>query len=414
MIHQLSKLFTVLALVGIAAGPVWAQQRAAKPERYVVAGDAGAKLRNLADAGAKVVLDAQKGTVLAVYGERAGYLDVEAPGGVSCWVFGRSLRATGVPGVLEVTKNRVTMRPLPNSDITSYPLPQLLSSGDRVWVIARNDATKPLAEDWVNIWSPPGVRAWVKSTETGAIPAGKDGKSLWNDAAKKLLSARKPVDLSPKSNLPRVPEEDVKQTATTGVVEASSQVSASAMQEARTLLIEADKLYDAARATNTADYGPARNAYERVLVLASTGHVADRARARLSEITAREELHAMKADHARAKEERAAERTRLEKELEEARLTRTDPLIGKFQSRGWLEKEERRGEDPVYTIHWAGMPQSEVVCASGRYDLELYVGFEIGIVGGASRAPVPASAGARPRPIQYEVMKVEVISGRGR
>jgi len=381
------------------------------PTHYVRSAQRGAVLRNLASKKGQVVLEVPSGGILAVYGQNAGFLDVEVPGGTKVWVFGRSLSATDVPGVLEVTRPRVAMRPLPVSEIRSYPMPQYLDVGDRVWVIARNDATKPMNEDWIRVWSPPGARAWVRAEETLALKAGVSGTQAWKSSVREILEQRKPLSLKPAAMTPAAaPTLAAKTPNATQPQETFRPASV----EANAAMAEADRLFAATRKLAVKDFGPARSAYERVLVLASKGPLAARAQAQLDQIKLFDDLAALRTEVEAADKARADEATRLAQELELARLRRSDPLVGRYQVRGWLEARPVIGEEaPLYIIRWAGEDQSELISSDGRYDLSLYVGFELGVVGGASRAPIPASVSNRRRPVQYDVLKLEVISGRG-
>lgn len=382
------------------------------PTHYVRAAQRGAQLKNLASTKGQTVLDVPAGGLLAVYGQKAGFLDVEAPGGARVWVYGRSLKTTDVPGVLEVTRPRVAMRPLPNSEIRSYPLPQYLNVGDRVWVISRSDPSKSLGEDWIRVWSPPGARAWVRAEETVSLEAGANGADLWKSEMKSILAARKPLSLQPAA----ATSGNSGSKANSGITPTSTQKTYEpASAEANAAMAEADRLYAAARALEVKDFSQARAAYERVLVLAPKGALAERAQQQLEQIRLFDELASLKAEVELAESTRTEEAARLQRELEEARLRKSDPLVGRYQVRGWLESRRLLGEEePVYFIRWAGEDSSELICSDGRYDLSLYVGFEVGIVGGASRAPIPASGGTKPRPVQYDIVRIEVISGRGR
>lgn len=380
------------------------------PTHYVNAAQRGATLRNLASKKGQPVLEVGAGGILAVYGQNAGFLDVEVPGGTQVWVYGRSLKTTDVPGVLEVTRPRVAMRPLPVSEIRSYPMPQYLDVGDRVWVIARNDTTKAMNEDWIRVWSPPGARAWVRAEETVALKAGVSGAQAWKSAVRKILDSRKPLSLKPAVVTPAA----APVSTSMGSPKATQETFKPASAEAHAALAEADRLFMAARSLETKDFGPARAAYERVLVLAPKGSIAVTAQRQLDQIKLFDDLAKLRTEVEAAEATRSAEATRLESDLEEARLRRSDPLVGRYQVRGWLEARKMLGEDePLYFIRWAGEDQSELISSDGRYDLSLYVGFELGVVGGASRAPIPASVTSNRRPVQYDVLKLEVISGRG-
>lgn len=375
---------------------------------YARAAEGGARLRNLASDKGNVVGDLPQGGLMKVYGETAGYLDVEVPGGVEVWVYGRYLKESGRPGWLEVQRGRVAMRPSPKSEITSYPLPQYLEVGERVWVVQRKDETKPLSEDWVQIRSPEGKRAWVAEGETTSI-SRTEGATAWEKESTavreaRMAAAQEPV--KPRSGGLTVGKENPETPAKT-VIE--TPVSS----EARQAIRDADRLFEAARATTDKDFTAARAAYEHALMVAPKGTVADRANARLEEITAHEKLESLRDEISAAEAERAAERARLQRELDESNRRRSDPLVGRYQARGWLEARKVRGADePIYLIRWAGSEQAELISSDGRYDLSLFVGYEVGVVGGTSRAPIPASSSTIARPVQFDVMKIEVISGR--
>ncbi len=407
------RLFRTAFAVLFAVQLAFASNAQESPTHYVRSAPSGAQLRNLASIKGQVVRDVPAGGILAVYGQKAGFLDVEVPGGTKVWVFGRSLVETDVPGVLEVTRPRVAMRPLPNSEIASYPLPQYLDIGDRVWVISRDDPSKPMREDWIRVWSPPGTRAWVRAEETVALESGVSGEAEWKSAARTVLAARKPLSLKNDSAPPAV---KAIPPIKTPIKPASSQETYEpASAEAHAAMAEGDRLFAAARTAASKDFGPARAAYERVLVLGSKGALATRAQNQLEQIRLFDELAEIKAEVVGRETARAEEAARFAREAEQARLRQNDPLIGRYQVRGWLEARPVLGEDtPLYLIRWAGEDQSEVISSDGRYDLSLYVGFEVGVIGGASRAPIPASVTRGRRPVQYDVLKLEVISGRGR
>src|SRR5262249_32289396 len=153
--------------LGALSHPSDAQE--ASTLRYVRAKESGAKLFNLADKTSIAVANVPAKGLLEVYEEKSGYLSVDMPGGMDVWGFGQYLHTTSAPGIVEVTANGVFMRPLPKSDESSYPLQPQLHKGDRLRVIGRNDAKKPLAEDWIQVASPAGTRAWVVAADTVAV-----------------------------------------------------------------------------------------------------------------------------------------------------------------------------------------------------------------------------------------------------
>lgn len=386
------------------AAPLTAQ--AGQPTYYVETVEGGAKLLNLPADSAREVLRVGPNQVLGVYKETADYLEVEAPGGVPVWVFGKYLQSAGQSEarVLEVTGNRVSMRPSPNSKTDNYPLPQYLYAGERVWQIERLDAAKPMSEDWVKIWSPPGKHAYVAKARTRAIAASADGRALWNASRTAALDARLPL-----------PGEMEKAKAEAAETKSLAQIEAQ-KAEVRALesINEADRLFEEAAAAGreNADFSAARAAYQDLLNRMGEGYYAERAEMGLKKIELHEDLARM-AGEARIRQEQAITRQQtLITRLEEANMAKSDPLWGRYQTRGWVERVARRGEEPAWQIRWAGETQSELICRSGRYDLSLYEGFEVGVVGGTSRAPIPASTSSRARPIQFDVLKLEVISAR--
>ena len=152
----LALLFVCLPTMGWAQTPTQdpAPKEAPAPTEVIVLVTGGkAAVRTLADKQAPAVLEPPMGQLLRIVGPRkAAFVPVEAPGGYPVWVYGSFLRPTAETGVLEVTANAVNQRPMPSSGQVSFPLDTRLHAGDRVRVIARNDANKPLAEDWVQVW----------------------------------------------------------------------------------------------------------------------------------------------------------------------------------------------------------------------------------------------------------------------
>ncbi len=396
----------VAGLVALAAArPAVALPQEPSPVRWVATADRGASLLNLPNASGRRVLDLGPGQVLAVFSETPDFLEVEAPSGLQVWVWGQYLRPTNVENVLELTGDRVLMRPAPNGNADNFPLPSFLYTGERVWSIERADEGKSLSEDWVRVWSPAGKHAYVAKASTRALASNEDGRGLWNAQRAAALDARLPQRQAAKS---APVENKIDQRA-------REQAEARQIEETRRESVRrADEAWEAAKASGKPDFAVARAGYEAVIASGSEGYFADLSRARLKEIEIYEELHRARDEASTAREHELARQAELQRQLEEARRAKNDPLWGRYQSRGWVERLQRRGEPDAFVIQWAGETQSELVCSSGRYDLSLYEGFEVGVVGGASRAPIAASASSRPRPIQFDVLRLEVISARPR
>ena len=99
--------------------------------------------------------------------------------------------------------------------------------------------------------------------------------------------------------------------------------------------------------------------------------------------------------------------TRQKRLWEESR--QRDPLAGRFDARGVLVRQSRAGEAARYVLRWGPDQVCEVRCASGRYDLDLFAGNELGMMGALSYSEPDALLADRP---VLEVGRIEVISKR--
>lgn len=358
----------------------------AQAERFVQAGSSGAKLYNIADTKGAQMMSIEAGSLLRVRSENkeAGYLEVEPVEPVTVWVFGRFLETTEESGVLRVRGTGVNMRPKPSTSIdNNYPLSQSLTTGDRLTMLARNNAEKTLSEDWVQVLAPQGTTLWCRTADTGA--AGADAATSFGKAQTAALAKRTPK----------------KETTTAAPKAAELEKPAPAEKTAtRNELAEADALYEAARQSESQDFTAAKNAYNAYLTKHSTGAGAEKAKSQLERIALHEEVRRLKSDRTALETERQERLARAEAQLREASLA-NDPLWGRFQARGWLE---RSGDG--WVIRWAGKPGTELVCAGGRYDLANYEGCQIGVIGAFVKS---ATTGA---PARLDVRRIEVLDGR--
>jgi hypothetical protein len=148
----------------------------------------------------------------------------------------------------------------------------------------------------------------------------------------------------------------------------------------------------------TPTFAAAKASYLKVVDLAPNSSAAVRARG-LEKIGLHEEIARIKADKASLEVDRRALAPRREATC--ARRASNDPLWGRFQSRGWLEKQ---GEQ------WVALGRQDHErggLLSGRYDLALYQGFQLGITGALQRGA--SSEG----PARFDVRRIEVLDGRG-
>lgn len=391
---------TAVALFSGVADAAPASPAASAQERihYVRAGEQGAKAYNLADTQAVAVREIEPATVLAVHAERGDWLSVEAPGGFRVWVWGEYLRAGSEPGAFEISGSDVRMRPLPSSGIESYALEQRLSRGQKVHAIARANPDVPMERDWVQVWSPAGARAWVRRADTVALEAGASGTALWAEAVTSSAQAQ------------RAAARTVDASAPTGAATQSA-----APREIQAAMQQADASFATQRRLDESggapDYATVIAAYEAVAAMGPTGATADSVASRLSEVRARQSAYEIRLELEAERERRLREAELANERIRDA--GDRDPFFGRFDARGWLVPVYAKGQTtPTYLLQWGGDDVAEVVCFSGRYDLSVFSGFELGVNGSQLRSAVEASAGRPGRVPQIDVRRIEVLASR--
>lgn len=404
--------------------------------RYVKVGPQGAKVRNYSDSKGLVLTELEPGQVLAVYGESGPggneWLSVEVPGGFPVWVYGKFLRETSERDVYEVTGNNVLQRPRPASDPSSYPVREKLFVRDRVVGIQRNDPSKPLDQDWVQIWSPAGVRAWVDTESITELENGSSGTQLW---AQSVLTVREergtqggraplgagsaaPVAGGAGASLASSPQEPGASSSGSargaGDAAAATEAGAPILDEyqASRALAGADERFAAQNQSAQPDYVVVRASYEAILAMVPEGATAELVRSRLREVDARERAEVIRAELAL---EANAQRNEIEtrrRTIEELGTLR-DPLENRYPRRGWLEKIERKNDEPIWILRWSGQIVAEVSCSSGRYDLPVFEDYELGITGRFIQTAATIGASVPPHVAVIDISRIEVLSGRG-
>lgn len=81
---------------------------------------------------------------------------------------------------------------------------------------------------------------------------------------------------------------------------------------------------------------------------------------------------------------------------------RVKDTLDRFQSLGWLRQERRIGGPSVFYLERGGKQECVVTCSSGRFDLSLFVGREVG-VNGPRRRPAQESVTV------LDVERIEVL-----
>jgi hypothetical protein len=379
VLHLLVLSTGILAAV---RGPVQATEKE-RPLRYARVAADGAWISNLPDDKGREIARPKRGELVAVFKDGAtGWLEVEVPGGFAVWVFGRYLEPTDEAGLYRVTGNAVNLRPAPTSDVTSFPLPQRLQTDDKVRVIEVLEPEKPLAETWVRLWSPPGVRGYLKSAAVEGLTPAEDGPALWAQAVAARPSTPPIRATQPELKTPS--EAELRET------------------EARTALDEAKAALERERQRETPDYDGVQAALDAVV--ARGGAAAIEARAELRTLAMLREAATFKAELERERQRHAAEALAEQKRVWE-RSQEKDPLGGAFATRGVVERRTGADGIPRFFLSFGSGPVCELTCPSGRYDLSTYNGVEVGVHGSA----VTSRTGELPT---YEVARLEVLAVR--
>lgn len=388
---------------------------------FVRVGAGGARLTNLADRSAEPVLEAPAGTLLQVHSRSGEYVEVSTPGGLRVWVFGEYAKAASEPGMIEITANGVHMRPLPESTERAFALGQRLNKGDKVLYVGRADANKPIQEDWIQVVSPNTAHAWIPAANTTPLAVGESGAQLWEAARAKLMADIQPREV-PSFGAPgapsakeaakdagAAPKASPKESKDAKSADKSAASAKEAASEAKPkpkssgdAFGDAEKMMEEARKAPSPNWTAVKSAYQRVIQETPSGVASDTARLRLQEIDARVELAALHAQAANAEQQRQATLVQKTEELREAGL-HNDPLWGRFQARGWIEKDGER-----FLVRWANRTRSQLTCSAHRYDLDAFMGFEVGVIGTNTRA-----ASGSEQPAVIDAARIEVLSGAG-
>ncbi len=368
--NTLHRIAAVLAVLLAGTAGLQAQPQEQGATRFARIARDGVQIRNLADPNGVSIAAPEKDSLVTIHGESAGWYAVEIPGGYAVWVYGRYVRPFDESDVYEVTRNGVNIRPNPSSDILSFPLPQCLHAGDRARMIEILEPEADLASTWVRIWSPPGVRAWVRASDTAPLASGEDGQVLWAQAMDAL--SERVVPPYEKSGV----EPETQPTETVAEKPAESE----AEKEARDAIKDARGMLEVEIEKETPDLASVRAKLEALLESAPSGAIVAEVRAELDRLALFEEVARVRADLERERARRAEEARLRQREAWEASVAK-DPLGHVFLSRGVLYHEIEANGTPRFYLRFGRERVAELVCSSGRYDLDAFTGYEIGVQG---------------------------------
>ncbi len=360
-----------------------------------------ASFRNLASEDTLVISTPKRGTLIHVFQERAGWQRAEIPGGFPVWVHGRFLRPTDQKDVWEVIGDGVNVRGLPNSSVNNYPIGQLYR-GD---LVRAAGGVPPMEEDaagaeteseWLNVWSPEGFGAWIKADQTEALAETEDADKLWSAALAALGTANaqplgnKAATLEASSAKP----EGGDKTATGETV-----------PDAAELLRKAQGLLAAAREATDPDLAAVREVYAEISATNPSAIIQEMVQKDLVVLEALEKMARM---HAELEELRLRKQRELQQRQREIwdESGRPGVRTDGHDRLGVLERHVRNGRT-TFVLRRGGHDICELKCSSGRYDLNLFAGFEIGLRGSIEEAASDSPDTALPL---FDATRIQVVA----
>jgi hypothetical protein len=362
----------------LTASPAAAQTEQTK---YHVAGPAGVTIRNVRDDSGIPVGKFGEGTVLAVHGTMGSWTQVEPAGGLTCWVLGAYLKETETSGRFTVTGNGVNMRPLASSGNGSFPMMQRLYAGDMVRMVGRDDPSAPFEEDWIQIRTPKGVHGWAPTSTIKPAPDPAQAGATWTGEWAEILEAM------------GAPQKTT--TVTTGDEPTAPDTETEGdLVRARRMMNESPPRYTEAKAIYSAVLAKAPSG-SPVALSAKNGLIQADAYASIEEL--QRKLEKERVDREQREVERQAELDR--------RSSEDTPLKGRYDARGWVESRPMPNGEMAWYLRFGGKNSCRIQCTSGRYDVGMYEGYEVGVAGRMTN-----EAGAAQ--VSCDMRSIEVLSGR--
>ena len=337
-------------------------------------------VRNFQDLNGAMLATLPEGTLVRAFRTSEGqptFREVEVAGGFPVWVYGEFLQPTDAEGVLLVTGNRVNMRPFPETSPNSMALRTKLSAGQRVKMLERKGSSASFREDWIRVQSPSSAKAWVAASSLQPY-TGADARAAWAKMTRPLPAAPKARAKAPSAATRRLrPRSGGGPVGTPGEA-----------RRGRPGLRRGDRRC-APRPPRRGEgsSSPSRRSPTKAPCTSATYRKAER---RLHEAADRMEFTALREDLNAATEANDAEIRRIDEFLDE-RQRRKTARWGRFEARGAVESRKVGGVERWY-MTFGGETVAEVRCLSGRYDLEIFERFEIGVIGRELQPVVRATA----------------------
>ncbi len=322
------------------------------------------KLRLYPDPKAPVVSpDLPPGHYLWCLGEKAkGFLKVRIPGGFTGYVHRRYLEAKE-DGSAVVTARRVSFRHEPKKGSGTFPV-ALLPKGTKLWMLG-------VEGDWARVLAPEYGIAWVP--EGGIEELGLRAEGLPEELRKKLEG---------QALAARAPFEAVRREM---AAKAARAEKLAALGRLLDQVLEVYRKETDSKPLVDEDLGKIRKMFDplkRKLAALNGGkeELVFRFEAFEEELAGRELIQrsalALREDPA----EKAAEAAAKKPTSSVAPL----PDRRRFEATGWVEYRPGFGDWSPYRLVKGGKVLFYLSCPSGRYDLQDFVGLEVGVKGARS------------------------------
>jgi hypothetical protein len=349
--------------------------------KYYVAGSAGVTIRNVYDDAGIPVGKFGAGTVLAVYETKGAWTQVEPAGGLTCWVFGAYLKETEASGRYMVSGEGVNMRPMASKEQKSFPMTQKLYTGDMVRMVGRNDPSVSFEDDWIQIRTPKGVHGWAPTSAIEPASDPAQAEATWTGEWAEIFEA---MGVSTETT----------PSTTTGEPAANEAQTEGDLVRARRMMNESPPRYAEAKAI-----------YSAVLAKAPSGSpVAITAKNGLVQVDAYESIEELQRKLDKERVDRDLRESERQAELER-RTSENTPLKGRYDARGWVESRPMPNGEMGWYLRFGGKDSCRIQCTSGRYDIGMYEGYEVGVAGRMTN-----EAGAAQ--VSCDMRSIEVLSGR--
>jgi hypothetical protein len=248
------------------------------------------------------------------------------------------------------------------------------------------------AEDWIQIRTPQGVHGWALTSSVQAATDFVAAETTWLGDWSEVMEA--------------MGGDVTEATSTTSDATGTGSGDAGGTNVDTT---KNDELVRARRMMNASPpmYARAKALFANVLssvdagsplaVAAQNGMSQADAYARIEAI--QRQLETERAMREREEIERAAE-------LQRRRDEKT-PLMGRYDARGWVESRELPDGGTGWFLRFSGKEACMIECTSGRYDLSMFTGYEVGVVGRMMNEAGAAQA-------TCDLRSIEVLSGRSK